>query len=181
MRRRRREPRAAAAGKAERLTAREIGLAGVALAHHEPRTGERLRVVDQLVTLDVAREELVGKRAVAGNLGERGFQAVRRVRRRDQARLLLPGPPELHPQRAHEIVERRRAVGAIAQREVEAQPDRRAPGVIGDEGIRPVRPIDRHRRVHERREPAHLLRGSDLPAGAERHGVDQAGDSSPSV
>ena len=62
-----------------------------------PGSPEEPRVVDDLVPLDVAREEVVGERRVAGDRAEHGLQIVDRVRRLDVAGHVDAGLAEASP------------------------------------------------------------------------------------
>ena len=68
---------------------------------------------------------------------------------------------------------------AIAQRQIERQRDRAAERVVGNDGVGPVRPIDRAAAVGERRHPAHFLRRPREPAGLRRDRVDEVGEDGP--
>ena len=55
-----------------------------------------------------------------------------------------------------------------------AEPDRLAPGVVGDERVLEVGAVDRPRRVEERRVLTHLLGGAHGPARSGQHRVHRA-------
>ena len=122
---------------------------------------------------DVASEEVFRKLRITGDGPEHILQIVNRVRRLDVTGHVDAGTAEATPERAHEIVQRHLSVRAIAQREIEADTERRAPRVIGDVGIREVRLVDRRRGIHERRQTAHLDRRSDLAGRARRDLLDR--------
>src|SRR5204863_3205912 len=81
---------------------------------HEAGIGEQVRVVHDLVTLDVAGEEIVRECGVASDRSEYRLRVRNRVRTIDVAGCAPARLAEARPQRAHEVVERDLPDGSLA-------------------------------------------------------------------
>ena len=122
--------------------------------------------------LNIAREEIVGEGGIAGNRRQCCPGIGDCVWMVDVAGRAATRLPEALPHRTHEVVKSNLARRSLSQRQVETQRNRLAPGVVRDEGILEIGPVDRRGGIDKRRHLAHFLRRADLPARAERHRVD---------
>lgn len=113
-----------------------------AIPKEEARAGEKRSVVGDVAPAHEAVEERAREVAVAGELGEHSFEVRLRVRRL--------GATKLTPERTHVRIEVE-PCELRAEREVEPDRDRIAPGVVRKPRLGDVRRVGPPRPIEERR------------------------------